>query len=261
MLSGGYVLYRYTCESCGKETDWLRKDVQYIKEPDKRRPTESFMSGGRMESWAAPASAAAGESAGDRENRERREQRLLNGLFAVIRSKADSGNYAEFDKGSSCPFCRARQSWCNATPLGDIVLSAVGTAVLFAAAAVILSLVLSRYGPWGTVVPIIACALLGECRHPFQDGPSLHPLQKRSPFGKGPGQQPAAGNRLERRPEAGLTRLSPPPHMNIVSAAGHLTGGFCSPIDDPNHMAECTNVHIGAKRHRSQRRNHHRTQG
>ena len=81
------IKYRYTCEGCGKQTDWFTSEIEEVTE-----------------------TTGAGELLSSVVNKDRFKKQLEK-----FKEKTEGGVYDyHFQGGASCPFCGKRQSWMPA---------------------------------------------------------------------------------------------------------------------------------------------------
>jgi len=138
----GYILYRYTCEQCGMETDWIKKELS-LDARDAGRVGGGFLPEELRRDYH---SGNHNDLTARSEYEKRKADRLLLGMAGVIRRNVLRGDYSEFEAGISCPFCAARQSWLKPISIASTVLSVLATMIVSILVAVVLGGVASSMG-------------------------------------------------------------------------------------------------------------------
>lgn len=135
----GYILYRYVCEQCGIETEWIKKELRL--ENDGRMGIFSDMREG------------AGYS-------REKSDKLLLGMSSLLKRSVENGDYSDFDAGALCPACSARQSWLKPMPKSSVILSVVATMFACVLAGVLAGFIISLPGPSWTLAVAVAIGVI-----------------------------------------------------------------------------------------------------
>ena len=125
------VNYRYTCESCGKTTDWMEysitQDAGSLKSVVAELKVDLQKSGTNVYRWIDNLSRDnSGELSAEVYLND--NQRIQN-VHDRFHEKAEAGDYKLLTGGNACPFCGQRQSWLpkkfifgNKKPTVDVTL-------------------------------------------------------------------------------------------------------------------------------------------
>ena len=140
-------MYKYTCEQCGAETEWIKKEMRMDAAPDRR--AGSVLSPGLR------------KETGDGYSSEQAD-RIRAGMRNVLKSNVENGDYSAFDAGARCPGCGARQSWLNPELTSTVVLSIIATMAACVIAGTFVGFIISMPGlAWALPAAIALGAAAG----------------------------------------------------------------------------------------------------